>query len=258
MKPISFAGLIILFLCLFCSCQKEIENYAGSTDSTSTSNNSFLVTTYSEDLYALDAPDQHVKDSFKLSYDNKDRQTSLASFNSANGLKLLSSYPANNQIVADLYEGNALSTHEIIYLNSFGYLDSTYQYSTDGDTSSEKYLYNVSRQLVQLNSYDYSRQSGFTLSSVTTYEYNSDGDKVKETEDGDVTTYGYASHTINNLNTGMNYINASKHLPDTETHNTGGSAETVTHTYTFDNQNRLTMDKATLSSGYVAIKRYTY
>lgn len=259
MRQINFIPFFIVLVLTFCSCQKEIENYAAGTDSTSIPSGSFLVSTYSEDLYAVNAPNEHVKDSFKLSYDSKGRQISLVPLNSAgSGSKVLYNYSASNQITLDLYDDNQLSTHEIIYLNSYGYFDSTYQFSNDGDTLTEKYFYDTNRQLLQLNSYDYSSTTGAELSSIATYEYDSEGNKIKETEDGDVTTYTYANHVINNLDIGLNILKPSKYLPDTETHMMGSTTETVTHIYAFDNKNRLIMDKAELSNGYVAIKQYTY
>lgn len=265
MKLTALSGFIFVFALLFCSCQKDIPDYVnGAGDSTSNNNNSPLVKTYTEDLYQVSAPDQHARDSFALSYDNKGRLISMIQLDSANGLQLMYQYNGNS-ISLDQYDNGSLQTHENVYLNSFSFTDSTYQYNNEGDTFTEKYTYDASRRLIQMNSYDYSSTIGSSLSETDTYTYDNNNDVIREVDryldspdDSTVTTSTYSNHVVNNLNIGLNYQNQSKYLPDVVTGLMSNQTQIATHVYTFDNKNRLTMDQATLSNGYVAIKRYYY
>ncbi len=266
MKLTALSAFIFVFALLFCSCQKDIPDYVnGAGDSTSNNSNSPMVKTYTEDLYPVNAPDQHVRDSFALSYDNKGRLVSMIQLDSANGLQLRYQYNNDNSITLDQYDNGSVQTHEIVYLNSFSFTDSTYQYNNEGDTFTEKYTYDANRRLIQMNSYDYSTTNGSSLSETDTYTYDNDNDVIREVDnylnppgDSNIITSSYANHVLNNLNIGLNYQNQSKYLPDVVTGLAGGETQIATHVYTFDNKNRLTMDKATLSNGYVAIKRYYY
>lgn len=266
MKPTFLLSFLFVFVCFFCSCQKDIPDYVnGAGDSTANNSNSALVKRYTEDLYPANAPDQHVRDSFALNYDGKGRLVSMIQIDSANGLQLKYQYNNDNLITLDQYDNGSLQIHENIYLNSFSFTDSTYQYNNEGDTLTEKYTYDAGRRLIQMNSYDYSTTDGSSLTETDTYTYDHDNDVIREVDnyldspnDSTVITSSYANHVVNNLNIGLNYQNPSKYLPDVVTGLSGGQTQIATHIYTFDNKNRLTMDQATLSNGYVAIKRYYY
>ncbi len=224
-----------------------------------------LVKTYTEDYYSTSAPDQHLKDSFGLTYDNKGRLLSLTELDSTYGLQLLYHYQNDNTITLDQYDSGKVQVHELLYLNSFSYLDSTFQYNNEGDSSTEKYIYNAGKQLVQLNTYDYSSADGSSLREFDTYAYDSYNDIIKEVDNNvsdpgnpTVVTSTYTNQIINNLNIGLNVRLPQKYLPDIVTGTLAGETQSATHVYTFDNKKRLTMDQATLSNGYIAIKRYYY
>ena len=257
MKITTLLASLIFFASFLTSCQKEIDDSIPGTDSNNTSN-PFLVKSYTEDTYLASVPDEHVKDSFKLTYDDKDRLLSLISVDTSDGNRFAYQY-GDGYFIMDLYVDNQLSIHETFYLNSYSLVDSTLQYDGDEhDTSTEKYTYNSNKQLLSIKTYDYTTESGAQLSSTSTLAYDNDGNVVTETEDDATTTYAYPNHTINNLNVGLNYYPLSKYLPDTFTYTSDFYTDSGTHTYTFDSQNRLTMDKTESASGYISIKRYYY
>lgn len=266
MKLTALSGFVFVFICLLCSCQKDIPDYVnGAGDSTSSNSNSTLVKYYTEDLYSVSAPDQHTRDSFGLTYDDKGRLLSLIQLDSVNGLKQIYQYN-NNFVTLDQYDNGALDIHEIAYLNSFSFADSTLQYDTESDTTTEKYIYNASKQLVQLNTYDYSASTSSELTEFDTYTYDNYNDVVSETDiilgepnDTSVITSTYPSHIGNNLNIGLGfYQNESKYLPEVVTSVSVLGTEVGTHIYTFDNKKRLIMDKVTTNNGFVATKNYYY
>jgi hypothetical protein len=59
----------------------------------------------------------------ELTYDNSDRLTGLTS----PLLRLAYAYPTSKTFTLDLYEYGQLSIHEIAYINSASWLDSTFQ-----------------------------------------------------------------------------------------------------------------------------------
>ena len=134
------------------------------------------------------------------------------------------------------------------------------EYDTQGDTSSQKYLYDGNQQIITLKEYNYATVTGSVLTETTTYQYDNTSDLLKVTSDTNVVTYSYANNTINNLNMGLNYYKQGKYLPDnvTETSSISSFTETGVHTYTFDSQKRLIMDKLTTNNGLVATKQYYY
>ena len=266
MKLTAFFSFLIIVICIFSSCQKTIPDYVNGVggDGTSTSNSS-LVKTYSEDVYSVSAPDQHSRDSFGLTYDNKGRLLSLTQLDSANGYKFIYQYNNNNTITLDQYDNGSLQTHENVYLTSFSFSDSTYQYNNTGDTLTEKYIYDAGKRLVQLNSYDYSTTNGSALTEIDTYTYDNFNDVVREFDvnlgspnDTTEITSTYPNHIANNLNLGLNYMSQPKYLPETVTATLAGETQSATHVYTFDNKNRLITDQVTSDDGIVGIKRYYY
>ncbi len=256
MKPIYFSMAVIAFASFFCSCQKEITN--DITEPGSTGNNSFLIKTYTEDVYLTSAPEDHAKDSFLLTHDDKGRLLQLVSADSANGLKFIYQYDGDKSFTMDQYENNALSLHEVFYLNSFSYVDSTRQDDTEGDTTTEKYIYDVGKKLTNLYIYDYTTAGGAVLNETDSYEYDADGNIIKESFQNAVTNYAYTSNTVNNLDVGLNYFQQPKRLPDSVTTVSDGDTETATHIYTFDSLNRLIKDMATSDKGYIIVKTYGY
>lgn len=245
MKNLALSLLSLTGILFFISCKKDNSTNASSTrPKTYTENitSSFLgnsVTTYD------------------LTWDNSNRLLSLVSTPAPPALKFVYQY-STGSFTLDLYNSNVLSIHEIFWLNSIPFIDSTLQYNNTNDTTTEGYIYNASKQLVQKNEYSYSSVSGTTLNNTTNYTYDNNGNVITETDDFGTTTYDYYPNLLTSFSLNMTYLPVTKNLPNTVTNNSGGTAVSVTHTYTFDSNNRLTTDKAVGSNGDVIIKSYTY
>ncbi len=257
MKLITLLSVLIIFFCLFTSCQKEIDNTVTVTDST-VNTNPTLVKTYGEETVFNDYPEFNTKDSVKITYDSQNRQVSLISLDTS-GFKMMYQY-GSNSFTLDQTSNDNSPLHEIFYLNSNTLLDSTLQYN-EGDTTTEKYVYNANKQLIKLYEYDYTAATGGELSATTSYEYDNEGNLITETTGSTITTYTYTNHSPNTLNVGLTFLTQPKFLPDAYTYTEDGATLSGTHTYTYDSQNRVTSDKETFSGdagdGY-SLKTYTY
>ncbi len=211
---------------------------------------------YIEDL-KYNGTDQ--TDSFNVTYDNSNRITSLASPNLAFDYTY-----SDKSFTLDLYENGALSIHEIAWINSSSYVDSTFQYDNTNDTTTEGYSYNGAH-LVHLVTYTYS-SSGSQVETVDDYTYDTNGNMVKDTQsDGNgnvnqITTYTYTNKLLTVTINPTYFAPASKYLPatGTATDGLGNVLATVTYAYTFDSSGRLTKDTDNVSSGAVLTKTYVY
>jgi hypothetical protein len=163
----------------------------------------------------------------------------------------------NGSYTGDIYNSNAISIHEVFFLNSNSFVDSTFQYNDTNDSTTEKYIYNSSKQLATLKEYDYSIVTGAQLSNTTTYTYDSNGNQITATDNFSVTTYEYTT-LVNNLVVGAPYFPVNKNLVKTTTNTSGGTTVILNHTYTFDGSNRLSTEKITDDAGDIVIKTYTY
>lgn len=192
-----------------------------------------------------------------MTYDNNNRLLSIVSTPAPSGLKFVYQY-STSSFTLDLYNSNTLSIHEIAWLNAIPFVDSTFQYNNTNDTTTEKYIYNASKQLVKKNEYSYSKATGGTLDNTTNYTYDNNGNVITETDDSGTTTYDYYSNLLTPFSLNMSYSPVTKNLPKTLTLKSGGITVSATHTYTFDSNNRLTTDKAVGSNGDIITKSYTY
>src|SRR4051794_1495825 len=141
-KTLLSATLFAFFL--FISCKKSNDN--PSTGS------AFLPKTYTEDIRSTGF---NSLTTYNLTYDGNNRITSMTSIPEPAINKFIYTYSSNNSLTMDLYNSNVLSIHEILWLNSSGALDSTFQYNDSHDTSTEKYIYNSSKQILQIKNYNY-------------------------------------------------------------------------------------------------------
>jgi len=242
-KPLLAALACIL---TFSACKKN--------DSVSP-NAANLPKTYTEDITSSGIGNS--KTTYNLSYDGNGRLTSLVSA-SAPGNKFVYKYNTNSTYTMDLFISNFLSIHENFFINSNSLVDSTFQYDDTQDTTTEKYFYNGSGQLVQLNEYDYTKADGSVLNNVHTYEYDANGNQTKDTDYNGVQTFTYYTDLENTLSVGQTYFPKGKYLIKTLTVDNGGSPITVNYTYTFDSQKRLVTDNEVSSDGDIVIKTYTY
>ena len=235
--------LSVIFL-LSNSCTKE--NSMNNSPAGSTS----LPKTYTENVSSSIGGNSIA--TYNLSYDANNRLTSVAPV-VLPGVKTVYTYHSNGTFSVDLYDdGTHLSIHEDFFLNSSSFVDSTIQYNDTQDTTTEKYFYNASGQLTSYNEYDYSSQ-GATLSNTTTYTYDNNGNEASETDNNGLTSFTYTNF-VSPIYLAPPYMKSNKNLVLSVTN----GSFTATHSYTFDNSNRLLTDKAVGNNGDVVIKTYTY
>lgn len=254
---------ILIFICgstfvifSFSSCQKEVTGNIISSDSTLTPINATTkVKTYAEYVVSASTP-LTLADSFDLIYDSKDRVTTLNSL--INSGKFIYTYNTNNTYTMDIFAGNTLSIHMLFLLNNNALVDSTIQSNSTGDTTTEKYIYNLNKQLVAKKEIFQSMLSPTAINYSYTYDNN--GNVINETTDNpsSTTTYAYYTDKPNDINVGETYFYRNKNLTKTTTISSGGTIISAQHTYTFDSNNRQTSEKVITSNGDTVIKKYTY
>ena len=173
--------------------------------------------------------------------------------------KFAYTYSSNNSFTMDLFNYNVLSIHEIFWLNGSGTLDSTFQYDNTNDTTTEKYIYNSDKQLLNIKHYNYS-YSGPEIESTTSYTYDNMGDPLTESStDGTSTSYTYDTNLPYTLSMGKLFLPTSRYMIKTASSSSSGTLVTATHFYSFDGSNRLIKDSAvTTGVDAVLIKSYTY
>jgi hypothetical protein len=183
----------------------------------------------------------------------------MASIPEPSVVKFIYTYTAATSITMDLYNSNSLSIHEILWLNASSVLDSTFQYNDTNDSSTEKYIYNAGKQLVQIKNYNYS-YTGAVPDHTTDYSYDNIGNVTTESNSSGVSTsYTYYTDLPNTLSLGQSFIPLPKYFIKTATSSSGGSPITATHFYTFDSSNRLVKDSAsTTGVDVTVIKSYKY
>jgi hypothetical protein len=256
MKILLVVVALSISLLSITSCQKEVAGDIINTGDTTgipvpnQNNPTFRVKTYTEDVTT---PNGHIVVSFNLTYDSQGRVTSMTTPSGAD--RFVYQYNTNNSYTLDLFVSNALSIHGIFYINSIGLVDSSLQYNDTKDTSSEKYLYDANKRLLQLRQYDISNSNSI-LFNTSRYEYDAKGNVVKETDNTSQTTYEY-NNLPNSLDMGDKYFTKNTNLTKKTTYS-GSFNGTSDHTYTFDSLNRVTSEKIVTSNGEVASRIYTY
>jgi hypothetical protein len=200
----------------------------------------------------------HIVQTLSLSYDGNGRL--IAMISTANpGDKIIYQYDTDNTFTLDQYNSNQLSIHDLFWIGTNDLVDSSLQYNDTQDTSTTKYVYNASGQMVQQREYDYSTASGPLPYDVYNYTYDNNGNVVSETDYYSSITYDYYSDLpAPSFSLDKIYFPQPKNLPKTMTTTSGGTTSTITHTYAFDSQNRLTTDSAVADDGGTDVKTYTY
>ena len=247
MKKTLLPATLFAFL-LFAACKKD--NDTPSTNSAS------LPKTYTEDIRSTGF---NSLTTYNLTYDGDNRITSMTAIPEPAIVKFVYKYSPNNSLTMDLYNSNVLSIHEILWLNSSGTLDSTFQYNDTNDSSTEKYIYNSGKQILQIRNYNYS-SGGSKLDHTTDYIYDNLGNAITEsTSDGSSTNYTYYTDLPNTLTIGQTFYPQAKYLIKTASSSSSGTPITATHFYSFDSSKRLVKDSAvTTGVSAVLIKSYTY
>lgn len=242
----NFSFFVIISSLIFFSCKKE--------NPATPDNSNYKVKTYSETL--VNGSDS-VSATYNFTYDAQNRITSM--FQVANpSEKFVYSYNSDNQVTMDLFSSSGNIHEELFFKNS--HVDSTYQYNDTQDTTTEKYIYNGSNQLTIMYEYDYSNGHP-SLSNTTNYTYDSNGNVVKtEDTDTNVETYDYYPDLVYTMPLISPLLPSQKtNLVKTHTVTSNGyPVGTVTFTYTFDAQNRISTVTQSELSGAIATSTFTY
>jgi len=248
-----FRALTSIFIAviLFSSCQKE---YTPDIIPGTTNSNTSLVKTYTEEITSGSMV--VYSNTYDISYDANNRIVSMISRSNA-GDKFIYKYNSNNTYTMDLYNSNVVSIHQLVFINNNSLIDSTMQQNNTMDSSSEKYIYNSTKQLIQIKQYS-GTLNGYELDDIINYEYDNNGNITSETSQIQQIKFEYYTDLFNDVNTGMIYHTASKNLIKKATYTSDSSTQVVNHTYTFDSSKRLTSDKIVSDGGENATKKYTY
>jgi len=241
-----FAGLFVL--CLFAACKKS-----GGSNS---SGNSSKLKTYIE---YVQTGSSIITDTFAVAYDNNNRIISVTAPN----LGFVYTY-SDKSFTLDLYENSQLSIHEIAWLNSIPYVDSTFQFDNTSDTTTEGYIY-TGNQLTRETTYSYSNGVA-TIDTRDDYTYDNSGNGIKDVQsDGQgniltISTFTYTNKPLSVTISPIYFAPGSKYLPATQqqTDGTGNPIASVTYSYVFDSSGRLTKETDTINNGEVASKTYIY
>jgi YD repeat-containing protein len=246
-NTILFSAFLGIFTLV--SCKKD--NNTTNTDS------SALPKTYTEDVRSSIIGNSVTV--YNLTYDANNRIHTMVATPTPPVFQLVYTYVPDNTYVMNLYTYGSLNITEKFWVNTASLLDSTFQFNDTQDTTTEKYLYNADKQLLQINEYDYS-DGVSSPSNTTSYTYDANGNPQTESDNqGKLITYDYYTDLANTLTMGAVYTYHSKNLIKTATTQSGGTQITATHFYSFDSSNRQIKDSiATTGTDLTVIKSYTY
>jgi hypothetical protein len=240
-------------LCLLAaSCKKNSDVSSGNNG-----NSLNKVKMYIEETHV---PTYNQIDTFYLSYDNNGRLTSMT----GPTLKFVYAYTGSTSFTLDLFENGAQSIHELAYVKG-SYIDSTFQYNSTHDTTTQKYLYNGNLLLSETD-YDYTVAGGSVPYRRETYTYDNNGNMIKDVEDdgtgriNNTSTYTYTNKPLQFTINPTFYPFMSKMLPATKkvVDNLGTVNGIVTYEYVFDSAGRVTKETDTEDNGDYVIKSYAY
>ena len=241
---------VISCIILFSSCQKDV-----SGDPLTVTDK---VKTYTEDITSGSIGNSVT--TYNLSYDASNRITSIISAYDP-GNKFLFTYNSATTYSMDIYGSNVRVIHEDFFLNSTSLPDSTFQYNKTGDTSTEKYVYNLKNQAIKMYEYDYSKITGSDLWNTISYTYDADGNLLKaEDTDTNIDTYEYYPDLVYVLPVTTPYAQPKKNnlLKKHILKSNGFLVGSATYTYSFDSKNRINTEKAAISDGSIVLKTFTY
>ena len=188
---------------------------------------------------------------YNLSYDQQGRLSSMINVENT-GHKFTFAY-TDNGFDMDIYANNVVVIHQDVFTNG-NRMDSTFQYNDEGDTTTEKYVYNPANLLVKLNRYVYS--DGISVPDETVnYTYDNNNNLLSEIGNYTHIEYEYNGSTPGIMNLFPLFYSSSQKMPSRVIDHSGFTAD---HTYTVDSKNRVVSDVAVLSTGDVITKTYTY
>jgi len=251
MKRITLFAAVATVMVALSSCQKE------TNSNNPLPSQSLKIKTYTEDVRSVFWGNSVT--TYNLSYDGSDRLTSMTDASNP-GNRFVWAYPSASKYTLDLFNNNVFELHVDYFLNSQSLIDSSFQYNSTSDTSTEKYVYNPAHQVTKLYEYDY-YGSGPELWNTTTYTYDGAGNLLKS-EDTDDFVYTYEYYTdkvyVTPQTIPVLVPNEKANLVKKVTFTDGFDVETVTYTYTFDNKDRISTSRFDISNGDVVIQTYTY
>jgi hypothetical protein len=230
---------------LLAACQKDKQPDANS--------DILKVKSYTEKVVSSDG--DSIVANYNLIYDAQNRITAINQVE-VPGNKFLFTYESDSKFSIEIYVTGALSIHEDIFLNSNHFVDSTYQYNDEEDTTSEKYIYNANNQLSTLKEFNNS-----VVDNVTTYSYDGEGNLVKTTDtDNEVETFDYYPDLVFAIPfTNPLQSTTPAHLVKNHKITSNGYVvANIVSTYTFDSKNRISTITQTLDDGGVATQTFTY
>src|SRR5690348_3609182 len=245
MKSKTLLPFSLCMVLLLAACQKDKQPDANS--------DILKVKSYTEKVVSSDG--DSIVANYNLSYDAQNRITAINQVE-VPGNKFLFTYESDSKFSIEIYVIGALSIHEDIFLNSNHFVDSTYQYNDEEDTTSEKYIYNANNQLSTLKEFNNS-----VVDNVTTYSYDGEGNLVKTTDtDNEVETFDYYPDLV----FAMPFTNPLRstipaHLVKNHKITSNGYVvANIVSTYTFDSKNRISTITQALDDGGVATQTFTY
>jgi hypothetical protein len=233
--------VIVLFVFTLASCKKD--------DSVQNPATGDKIKTYTESINSSVLGVYSV--TYNLSYDQQGRVTTIINAENA-GDRFAYTYD-EKRFDMDIYSSNALVIHQDVFLNG-NRMDSTFQYNDEGDTTTEKYVYNPANLLIKLNRYIYS-DGVSELDETVDYTYDGSSNLISEIGTFTHIEYEYDGNTPGIINLFPLFYSTSQKMPSRVIDQAGYTAD---HTYSVDSRNRVVSDVAVLSTGDVITKTYTY
>src|SRR5688572_27431910 len=250
MRRITLFAAVATVMVALSSCQKD----TGSNNPLPAQ--SLKIKTYTEDVRSSIFGNSVI--TYNVSYDGNDRLVSVIQANNP-GNKFLYAYPSSSKYTVDIFNDNILEIHVDYFLNGQSLIDSSFQYNSTSDTSTEKYIYNSAHQVTKLYEYDY-YGSGPELWNITDYTYDAAGNLVKAEDSDFVYTYEYYTDKVYVMpqTIPVTVPNEKANLVKKATVTDGFDVGTASYTYTFDTKDRISTVREDFSNGDVVIKTYTY
>ncbi len=257
-QPFKYTLPVLALMMFLFSCQKSFPDQYNTTTTTTPDK----VKRYTEVVNNFSTISG---DTFNVMYDNTDRLISLISPTTGN--QFLYTYNGNTSYALDIKNGVHLVIHGVFYVNANLLIDSSFQYNDTNDSTTMKFVYNTSKQLVEQRAYNYTRAAGAVLFRKNSYLYDTDGNVLKETESGAaggvnyVKSYTYTSVTATTFSLTTIYTPVlHKKLPATTSLYYPGSNITVssTYAYVYDAAGRVTKETQTNSANNFVTKRFEY
>lgn len=245
MKSKTLTLLSLGMVLLLAACQKDKEPDANS--------NVLKIKSYSEKVVSSEG--DSIVANYNLTYDAKNRITAINQVEIP-GNKFLFAYESDSRFSTDIYLMGALSIHEDVFLNGSHFVDSTYQYNDEKDTSSEKYIYNANNQLSTVKGFYKS-----VMDNVITYSYDGEGNLVKTTDtDNEVETFDYYPDLVFAMpfTNPLQSTTPAHLIKNHKITSNGYVVANIVSTYTFDSKNRISTITQTLDDGSFATQTFTY